>query len=219
MKLFKSEAELALMVCEWMDHEGWEVFKEVPWHGGRADIVGRCGKLTWVIECKLTLSLDVISQAENWTRYANFSSVATPQRKRSDWRKNAFMDRILEMCGIGLFGVGREVDISRKAPLHRKLSDPISQALVEEMKTYAAAGNADGNFWSPFKATCRELQRAVLETPGISMKAAIDKIDHHYSNSQSARGSLAHWIGAKKVQGIRSEIVKGKLCLYPVPII
>src|SRR5207244_7937670 len=83
--------------------------------------------------------------------------------------------------------------------------------LRPEHKTHARAGAPTGGHWTAFRETCENLARAVAREPGITLKAAIAAIEHHYRSIAGARSSMATWIKAGKVPGVRLE--GGKL--YP----
>ena len=69
-----------------------------------------------------------------------------------------------------------------------------------------------------FVETCEQLARVVLAEPGITIRAAVEKIEHHYRNNKSAATSLLHWIESGKVEGVklqRSHGTHGALTLVP----
>lgn len=65
--------------------------------------------------------------------------------------------------------------------------------LSPEAQEYnATAGGAGGKFWTPFKGTCKQLLDLVQQSPeGVSVRNAVDKIEHHYHNDKSARGRIS----------------------------
>ena len=97
---FKSEVKLAEKVIEYLQDLKWEVYQEVTIHGQIADIVAIQNGLIWIIECKKSLSLDVIAQAEHWTHYANYVSVAVPKTYRNN-NGRQFAYKVLKQYGIG----------------------------------------------------------------------------------------------------------------------
>ncbi len=102
MSKFKTEAEMAAHVVQYLHTQNFEVFQEVNAPLGCADIVGRIAPLLWVVECKLTLNFDVIGQARRWTSQAHFVSVAVPFVRS---REMGTVCEILQMFGIGLLEV------------------------------------------------------------------------------------------------------------------
>ena len=70
-----TERELAAPVVEWLSAQHFEVYQEVELHSRVADIVAVDGKRVWVIECKRTMSLDLLDQANRWRWLATWCSV------------------------------------------------------------------------------------------------------------------------------------------------
>jgi hypothetical protein len=219
MKWPKSETELAAPIVRWLADLDWDVYQEVQHfqRGCVADIVATQGPVTWVVEVKRSLSIDLINQAYHWLGSANRISVATPHKRRKHYEA---VYRLLRMDGIGHLEVAPRLDdfricVSVPAVLHRRVSSRLRDGLCEGQKTYAAAGNANGSRWSPFRETCENVRRLVEREPGITMREMMISLEHHYSSLQSAKTSLAKWINRGKVRGVRSEVVNRRLCLFP----
>lgn len=222
----ESETDLAPPVIAWLEEDGWEVFQEVVIYQGspRADLVATKHGLVWVLELKKTLSLDLLDQTAHWTRYAHYSSAVVPQSKKR-YSRNQLVFQICEWKGIGLLEVGPPSTWHNAGPnvgktveprLHRKaMVDKVRDALRPQHKDFAQAGNANGKFWSRFRQTCQDLARVVELSPGITMKQAIERIDHHYSSLSSARTSLALWIERGKVEHVKMRLEGGQTHLYP----
>jgi len=206
------ETDLAEKVVKWLVDQGWDVYQEVTtgYGGKRADIVGLQGGLSWIIECKTSLSLSLLEQGWRWIHTANYVSIAIPTvRKRMPGRVVA--ERIAAHFGIGIIHVGRNVaDIKQGPPpvLHRRTHFDISNSCVPEQKTWGAAGNAKAEYWTPFRSTVRGLTRYVTDHPGCTVKEAIEGIQHHYRHDTTARACILKWLRAGVIRGIR--IVEGK---------
>lgn len=210
---FESEEAMAAVVVAYLEDLQWTVYQEVTCEpGGRADIVATQGPLLWVVECKRSLSLDLIAQADEWRGVAHRVSIAcaAPQRpkgrrrSRGHRRGGRFVRALLSERGIGWLSVDdQEVSEAIKPRLTRRVAPALRRALRPEHRTFAAAGNARSEFWSPFRDTCRRLRAIVQERPGITLKEAVAAIEHHYRTPSSAVGSLRHWIGEGKVPGVR----------------
>lgn len=233
-KLFETEAGLGRGVSEWLSAWGWDVFPEVVYGPGRADIVATQGRLIWVIETKLTLSLALIEQAWKWTGRAHFVSVAVPLGPK--YRGRHVAERFCKLHGIGIIeaGVLENVDpdfpetirgprllyhISRSwkqlpPKLDRKASTRIREALTDKQKKFIP-GNADCSFYTPFRDTCEQLRETVLESPGLTVKAAVDKIRHHYRSDTTARSCLMKWVDWEKVPGVRLDRSKKPARFFP----
>lgn len=215
-----TEKDLAAQIIRYLQDMGWEIYQEVQMYGfgSRADIVALKGNITWVIETKMNAGLEVIYQAFQWQTHAHYVSIAVPRGLRS--RTANFAGVVCKRFGIGLL----ECDLYNEsynvrqhvAPkLDRSPWNKLRDALNENHKTYAEAGNADGKFWSPFKQTCNEVVRAVNESPGMTVKGLIDSISHHYSSDATAKGSIVQWARAGKIKGIKIDEHSRPLRIYP----
>lgn len=78
----------------------------------------------------------------------------------------------------------------------------------------AVPGNADSDYWTPWRETCHRVEKFVGENPGCTTTELIEGIEHHYRNDSSARSSIPQWIRAGKIDvDIRKE--GGRLYFYP----
>ena len=199
------ETDLAAQVVAYLDNLGFDVYQEVrgPYASdGVADIVGVRGAAVCVVECKMTFGLDVIAQAERWWT-ADYRSVAipVPTYRRKDSRARHLGLRLCEALGIGVIEVPESPSefeevrqivaprLNRRSPgrLHRKWN------LDEAQKSFAAAGNADGKAWSPWRRTQAEVYRVVRERPGLTTREVVAAINHHYTKDSLAMGALIRW--------------------------
>lgn len=204
----RTEADLASGVQDWLVDQGWDVYPEVRPACGwpRADLVARIDGRVWVVECKLSLSLAVIEQADDWAAWCHWRSVAVPDTNRA--RKLRRGQRIAEkMCGllgIGVLRVARSgvVQQVRFPVLNRRLAGTqLLDALCEAQKEEGVAGSRN-NYFTPFRRTRRDLVDYVREHPGTSMEAAVEAVAHHYRRDTTAAVALCKWVRA----GVISEI-------------
>lgn len=142
----EKETDIAKAAVDWLTSQNWEVYQEVQFRpfGRIADIVAVNGRLVWVVECKTSLNLALLEQAYRWRGYANFISIAVPQARNGKGRGAA--ELFLKQFGIGKLSVhpyDTHQTISPK--LHRIKTNVLKNCLNEHQKTYAAAGNADGD--------------------------------------------------------------------------
>lgn len=208
--MYKTETELAKPVIAWLESYQWDVYQEVQYRGKIADIIAVQGNLVWTIETKLVSTLRVIEQALEWKPYAHYVSVAVPATSRP-W----MFDRVLELFGIGKLTVGFEVHESVPPALNRKaLSGGVLECLSPEHKTFAVAGNADGNRLTPFKRTCAKITEEIHRNPGITVKELIQRVKTHYETPASARACITKWLGTKHID-VRVETERKTLKLYP----
>lgn len=215
-RAYCSEEELAAVVVAWLEALGADVYQEVGLvRGGiRADIVARVRAELWIIETKTSVSLALIEQAMERRRFAHRVYIAAPAYKAHGG---------IELCrelGIGVLDVSLGVpgctwDVPRVVelvPSRRWNSRPVSLAakLRPEHKTHARAGSASGGHWTPFVAACEQLAARVRASGpgGIALKEAIAS-RHHYASVAGARSSLATWVRAGRLAGVRIE--RGRL--------
>jgi hypothetical protein len=227
-KRIPETALAAAVVAHFRSIPGAVVYQEVGDRGGRADIVARLGPVFHVVECKVSFGLDVLRQAAEWRTHAHRVSIATPSRHGYD-HPSAFDARLVESLDLGWFCVGHDAGFDKETErftgeewscrevvlpkLRRDVSDYLAKTVTPEHETFAPAGNADGKFWSPWRATCKALREFVKKHPGCTLKDAVAGISHHYRRDTSARTSLSHWIGAKDL-GVEWREVEGKRGLY-----
>jgi hypothetical protein len=240
------ETEVAAAVVAWLEEAGWDVYQEVQVKrfGRVADIVAVMDRRIWIIECKTSLSIAVIGQAYEWQESVHWVSVAVPvmAKRKGGYpirgQRPRFVNRVLRDYGIGLIKVERKKSFGqvpaalecheaihpemRRSPGKQGLRfmardiRALRDGLCEEQKTFAKAGNADGDRWTPWKQTCRSVSRAVAKKPGICIAELIRDEGHfHYASSSSARSALSHWLREGKVPGVRVVREGRKLALYP----
>lgn len=217
MKTKHSEEEIAEQFVIWLQDLGWTVYQEVQrYRGGRvADIVATQGRLIWIIETKTILGLDVMEQAFRWTDHAHFVSVGVPSQ-RGDIR---FKSGMLRHLGIGCLTAFRdgdawEVSEEVRPQMQRRLITGLRECLRPEHQTWAKAGNAKGQRYSPFKATCRDVAKFVADNPGSTLKQLIESVPTHYHSTSTARSCLKIWIERGKIDGVTMRRESGQIRLY-----
>lgn len=222
----ETEADLALPVVEWLESQGWEVYQEVRTnYGPIADLVAVQGQLIWVLECKKAFGLAVLEQAEHWLQYAHYVSAVYPYSGTS--RSGRLPRRVARWLGIGTLEVRRLGDFGgvipdfyfeQEAPTLRRRPpclELLRRELNEAQRTYAPAGNAASQYWSPFRATCDAVSAYVKLHPGVQVKEVIDSVRHHYRTDSTARSCLVKWAERGKIRGVRLEREGRFVRLYP----
>lgn len=207
------ETELAAAVVAYLRELDYDVHQEVGGPGPRADIVAVRGPLLYVIETKMSLTLALLAQAHQWLSNANRVSVAIPSLRRYGNRpERAIAMRILREWGVGLLEVHAGYNETKVAELmapqlrrHTPDQDWLRERLCDGTRTYAAAGNAENKFWSPFKSTVAEIHRVLRETPGLTTRELVGHIRHHYDRDSTARSCLPRWLRYGKIPGVRGE--------------
>ena len=217
VRRFASEQELARQVVMWLQAQHWDIYQEVStglW-GGRADIVAVQGKLSWVVETKMSLGLNVMAQAFEWIGSANFVSVAVPLARES--RARTLAKRLLRERGIGVIECDAVSGVHHVSPrLIRRIVRPIREILCDAHKTMAEAGSSSGGYATPFALTCRVVQEFVVEHPGCTMRELVDAIEHHYGCDATARACLRKWLGTKKIPDVEQRDENGRWRLFPI---
>lgn len=193
-----TEVEVGQAVVSHLSECGYEVYQEVPLTYfdsigvKRADIVyvhQSIPKIVGVVECKSTLSTQLLDQAYKWTSYAHHIWVAAPCSRRGI---SPVVMMILEHLGIGLMVVDDDgIHIRINPKINRKAyATAIRKSLNDKQKTENVAGMKYGH-WTPFKETCFNLLRFVEKHPGCSLKESIGSIDTHYRRDATALTVIA----------------------------
>ena len=210
------ETEIGAAVAAEFRAEGWDVFCEVQVGANEpiCDLVARRGSLLWAVECKTTRSIDVLDQAAYCIGCASLVSVAVPSKRQRirGFRLDGWSE-LAEYRGIGVFGVGEAREVTRLTlpRVNRAIRfDWLSKALVDAQRS-SVAGAAGGGHWTPFRNTCDQLRRIAAAEPGIGLRDAVDRIQHHYGKPSTARSALSKWIHAGTVKGLRLDAGR----LYP----
>ncbi|MFG0330729.1 MAG: hypothetical protein ACF8PN_12640 [Phycisphaerales bacterium] len=194
-----SEQDLAAHVVSWLERQGWDVYQEVkagPFEGRIADIVAVRGAVVWVVECKRSLNLQVIAQADDWPVVRRSIAIPALRVKRKD-RLRAFAERACARFEIGVLEVGLTGSVVRRvpAPIRRawlETSRKLREQLDTEHKSTAPAGLAAGPRWTPYRRTMREALRVIRERPGITIAELMSVLEsHHYPTDFTARRAIA----------------------------
>ncbi len=214
-----SEVELAKPVIQFLHQMGFDLYQEVPLGGGgpRADIVGVLGgKTVAIVECKASLSFDVIAQAKQWDAHWRFVAVPDLKGGASDGRRLA-----LDFCaslGIGVIQVrtdGQVIRVAHYPALRRRANvGRLLAQLRPEHKTFAAAGSS-GRYWSPWRDSVHRLVGAVKDKPGMPLQELLAQVKHHWGSAASARGCVARQIEGGIIKDLRMVREGKKLLIYP----
>lgn len=217
------ETEIAEKVVAWLQSWQWEVYQEVS-YGQIADIVAVQNGRLWVIETKVAFGFPVINQALNWKQYAHWVSIATPIRKAL-WRRSAEV-LTLQHLGIGWLKVGEDrtlgwkretnfgVSEQIKPVFNRRVLFDLKNVLREEHKTWAKAGSATADRYTPFKATSKNVQEYVRRHPGCSLKDILQHVETHYHTVSSARACIPDWIEKKVIPRIEIKRAGREMRFY-----
>jgi hypothetical protein len=224
MKKKFSEADLAKKVIAWLEGQGWETFKEVEIaRGGRADIVAKRGDITWIIETKTSMSVDLLVQCRDRIGKAYYVSAAVPRRGPTGKRilMNPVHEHWLRYYGIGVLSVEMYSDYGipvyeTTAPslfrYHKNLKGMRSlRSSLNEFHKATEAGKVGVDYFTPYKFTIHQIKEYLKKHGPTKLKDLIKEINHHYASDAGARSTLAKWIGIGEVKGI--EMRDGLCCL------
>ena len=201
------ETELASKVVKYLQDDKWEVYQEVKFSkylgSSIADIVALRNNLIWIIECKTSLTLDVMEQANGWK--VPLRSVAVPysktRYKKNKKQKGGYIGyRVAkDYLKIGIIIVGEIVSEPVFPPILRqfyKNGNRLRKLLVDEQKNgeYSSAGSKGGGYYTPYQKTIKYVKEYIKSNPGKTFKEIINYIDggrfHHYSTPASMKQSL-----------------------------
>lgn len=206
-----SEAQVAAIVVDWLEAHGYDVYQEVELGNGgvRADIVARRGAELTIVETKTTASLALLYQAMERRRSAHRIYIAVPVPA------HAMIDVCKEL-GVGVLRVRInheheqrwnpdrcEEEVASRRWNARPLK--LASRLRPEHKTMALAGSPTGGHFSRWRDTCQQITRVVEQHPGITLRAAVAAVTHHYSSGRVAVSTMGTHVRAGRVPGVRFE--------------
>jgi len=208
-----TEVDLAKPVISYLEERGWDVYQEVLIYGKIADIVATFGKLTWILECKTSLSLKLLEQIYAWRGRANYLSIVIPIAV-----SNGFTKDLLIKNKIGVLTIrNSEVFENIHPQLNRKVIN-IQKFIKPEHKTWAEAGSQHG-YYTPFQQTKTNIEYRIKNYPnGILFKDFMKLTEHHYASEATARSCLQKWIESGIIKGAKIVNQDNKLFIYPVII-
>ena len=206
-KLKLSEAGLAAKVVKYLQDDRWEVYQEVKFskYLGMpiADIVATRNSLIWIIECKTSLTLNVMDQANKWK--VPLRSVAVPYsvtRYKKNREAGGYIGYKIakDYLKIGIIEVG-DIKITEPVnpPIMRefyKNGNHFKSLLVDEQKSgeYSLAGKKGGGYYTPYQKTIKYVKEYIKSNPGKEFKDIIDFLDgnnfHHYATPASMKQAL-----------------------------
>lgn len=207
------EVDLAERVVDFLEKDGWDVYQEVD----GCDIVAVSKPFAMIVECKLRLGFDVLSQAIERKRYrpAHWVYVATPHRRH----QAQLITRVLDDFGIGWYCVPKDrwrpVREEHEGALNRRANLDWLSRLRPEHKTHCKAGSPCPSTWTPFKETRKRLVDHVWRNPGCTVREAVAAIKHHYSNSSVARSRVAHYVSHGVITELKLEYHGKTPFLFP----
>jgi hypothetical protein len=215
-----TEAEIGRAVVTELQRQGYVTYEEVSagLGGKRADVVGLRGRVLMLVECKRTLSLRLLDQLVTWRNAANYTVAAIEKG-----RVGEAVRRFAKSEGFGLWFVGAsEIDETVAPQLVRQTDDRELRRFLHAAQRsgeYAKAGSIAGGYWTPFQDTVRQLKEVVKAEPGIELRAALDKIRHHYASSRSAMSAIPDLIKRGVITGMTASGRPFRLNAHLAPLL
>ena len=218
-----AETSICKAAAGWLERQGMTVYQEVrgAHRDQRADLVGELAGQTLVVEAKTRLSLELIDQAHGWIPYANQVAVAVPARK-GRWDRLPHV--VLRQLGIGCLAVSKADSKFPQVKVHTyprwrrvKLDElAVVSCLHTGQRTECEAGSRGGGFWTPWKATMREVATFVRSNPGCSVSELMAHVDeHHYSTAANFRRGVVRALGEGWIEGVTGVRVGKAWRLWP----
>lgn len=215
---FKTEAELAKVIVEWLQSQHFEVYQEVQRgpYTPIADILAVRSPYLWVIETKLQSGFRVIEQAWNWLPYAHYVSIAVPWQPRR-YSSSNLEQAVMRQFGIGHLQVEHAINVVEKQhpTFNRKAHTAWVSRLNEKQKTFAQAGNNARLRWTPFTETRQLVQQFVKANPGCPLKELVQKVKTHYHSKSVAMRCITQYVESGVIPGIVIKRSGKKIQLFP----
>ncbi|ATF13535.1 hypothetical protein A616_16595 [Brevibacillus brevis X23] len=170
------ESDLYEPVKKWLEQNGYSVFSEVSprYSSRRVDVVGVNPESVAVVELKLSLSLDLLDQAVNWSnrKYANYIFIAVPwNRKGSPRIDNDLVRYICDQFKIGVLFVQKdknELYINDKPYMKAKyikvnnkelnFRETIEQFKQEYINSELKGGHSGGGYITQYRVTIERVK-------------------------------------------------------------
>lgn len=204
-----TEAELAQNFVFYLQ-DSFDLYYEV----NGIDIVGKKGNILIGVEVKTSLNFKVIEQAYENQHMVNYSYIAVPWSKKSD-----FQYKICGMFGIGVLTFRshnhRFWDIREelKPRFERKANTKWFKAHPNLKRSKPGSPSGPGVI-SAFNITVENIEKYIRRHPGCRIKDVFEAIDHHYENLSSMRGSIYGYIHSGIIPTVRVENHGGAYKLY-----
>lgn len=190
---WNSEEEMLVSLEDYLQKQGWDVYKEVSTPYGPIDFVASrvIGKFEfkWGIEGKLQCSSKLAEQANYKKRFFHMFSVAIPTNV------SFLAEFYLNHNGIGVLKIDKHESSYReesysveellKPKLNRKKS-PI-ELFPEQLINNAGAQHGE---MTGFQRSIQEVKRYLFNNGPSEIKDIVESIDHHYHSTSSAKAQF-----------------------------
>lgn len=209
-----AETALAAAVVAHLRGEDYDVFSEVLCDGNVADIVAtRADGIALVVETKAQFGITVLEQAYRWKEWATHVAIATPAGDPRGFIDTDLRRFMLHDLGIGWYTVTPRAVTSILRARQLNSAARIVDYLHPEQRTFAEAGNAKGQRFTPYQKWMRDVAAWVAEHPGKKPSQVVDAVPGPYGR-RSAEIIKATAIEGR-IRGVRAERIGGIWRLYP----
>lgn len=193
-----SEEDVAKNILLYLEGQGWNCYPEalLKYSNGRADIAATKDGILRIVEVKMSLSLALLNQANEWILSEGVDEVfiAIPNLKVSH-----LVSEILRWKGIGMLMhypysiYANKVNVvctgGRRLNVREGRKKKMIDSLHEDMKNYSPGTKV--GFSTPYNRTIKRIEEFILEKGcPVTMKEIL-KLEHHYASSSSARSGLS----------------------------
>ena len=209
--MFTKETELAAVVKNHLEKQGWDVYPEVGVYTGsaRCDLVAVKGEKTWAIECKLNDIVGVYNAARKWRYRANLVSIAMkPVRANAClWSYDA-----KESPNIGIISVYENHIVEIHSPRYYKYLKDTSllENCTPDHKELGQAG-AKSKYYTPYLKLLKKISVEAHREHGQRLEDVIDNLPPHGFQRDRIKKSIQD----NKCENIKLWRRGGKDYLYP----
>jgi hypothetical protein len=224
-----TEQELAKIVVDALEADGWTTYKEVHLSSGKIiDIVAVKDNIYWAIETKNKYGSAVLAQAYAHLHWFNKVSVAVPNVCRSRGDGKFIFDYFARNQGIGVFNIVNKCywkgqyhwmdsgDYTIEQIIVPKVKDTIpnhiQKFLFDEQKQ-SIAGSTAGGCITPYGLTVIKIKKFLQEKGPSTIVDIVKNVKHHYGKDATARQCLSQYLTQFDDEILKKE-EDGKVLYY-----
>jgi len=192
-----TEADMAKPVMQWLADRGFTPYGEVPWSWRWIDVVGVKDQLVETIEMKLSLTNNVIYQANLTLTSARraWCAVATTPRKLAERSAKGMLAK------IGVLRVANgSVEVLRAAPDNDRHCGRWSDLLLERcthMEPWGAAGLPTMAGVGPAQNCFNRVEKYLASNPDAKWPEIFAFVANHYAHPKSMQSAM-HFVSVRR---------------------
>lgn len=196
-----SEIDIGVPVKNWFISNGWECWSEVKHHRKIVDLVTIRHPLTAICECKTTLNISLLEQADHWIRscQGHLVYIAVPYASGRD-----FILKVCKSYGIGVLSVYlKSPDHRVKETVHPKLWRKAKPKwdLHQEQKL-SVPGTFGGGHWTPWKQSIESIRSYLMKNGTLKISEIVKAVPHHWKRDSTAVMCITKQIDSGIIKGI-----------------